>query len=119
MLYASVTINYYTGICNDGANDQAYCLFLTAQFWTSIDKLKNMEEDRNKIREPFDSEKTPGPPQRIDPQEKDKRAPGSEEEKPGGPANSQREEKENPRPRGEDKDKEKNLNEDKENEKTV
>lgn len=83
-----------------------------------------MEEDRNKIREPFDPEKTPGPPQGIDPHnEKNKRAPGSEEEKPGGPANSQWEEKENPRPRGEDKDKEKqkekDLNEDKENEKTI
>lgn len=54
-----------------------------------------MEEDNKKIQEPFNPEKAPGSPKGIDPEnEKKKRAPGSDEEKPGGPANSQQ--KENP-----------------------
>ena len=52
-----------------------------------------MEDDRKKIQEPFDPKNTPGPPQR-NPDEEPKRAPGSDEEKPGGPANSQQEKKE-------------------------
>lgn len=56
-----------------------------------------MEEERSKIREPFDPEKTPGPPQQIDPDNANKkRTPGREEEKPGGPASSRNEEKNNP-----------------------
>lgn len=48
-----------------------------------------MEEEKNKVREPSGSENTQG--QRNDPKkEEKKRAPGSEEENPGGPANRQK-----------------------------